>query len=131
MEGSTYDYTKTYPYSHEGQRQYAADLIATLKKHPQVNGLSWWYAEANAKGCTGSLAEGWYNASLFDNETGRALPALYELKAFDDGSTGISNISAERQQTDDAWYSLSGRRLEGRPQQKGLYINQQKKIIVR
>ena len=131
VEGSTYDYTKTYPYSHEGQRQYAADLIATLKKHPQVNGLSWWYAEANAKGCTGTLANGWYNASLFDNETGRALPALYELKAFDDGSTGIGSISADRQHTDDAWYSLSGRRLEGRPQQKGLYINQQKKIIVR
>jgi arabinogalactan endo-1,4-beta-galactosidase len=131
VKGSTYDYTKTYPYSHEGQRQYAADLIATLKKHPQVNGLSWWYAEANAKGCTGSLAEGWYNASLFDNETGRALPALYELKAFDDGSTGIGSISADRQQADDTWYSHSGRRLEGRPQQKGLYINQQKKKIVR
>ena len=131
VKGSTYDYTKTYPYSHEGQRQYAADLIATLKKHPQVNGLSWWYAEANAKGCTGSLAEGWYNASLFDNETGRALPALYELKAFDDGSTGIGSISADRQHTDDAWYSLSGRRLEGRPQQKGLYINNGKTVVVR
>ena len=129
VKGSTYDYTKTYPYSHEGQRQYAADLIATLKKHPQVNGLSWWYAEANAKGCTGSLAEGWYNASLFDNETGRALPALYELKAFDDGSTGIGSISADRQHTDDAWYSLSGRRLEGRPQQKGLYINNGKTVV--
>ena len=131
VEGSTYDYTKTYPYSHEGQRQYAADLIATLKKHPQVNGLSWWYAEANAKGCTGSLAEGWYNASLFDNETGRALPALYELKAFDDGSTGIGSISADRQHTDDAWYSLSGRSLEGRPQQKGLYINNGKTVVVK
>lgn len=131
VEGSTYDYTKTYPYSHEGQRQYAADLIATLKKHPQVNGLSWWYAEANAKGCTGSLAEGWYNASLFDNETGRALPALYELKAFDDGSTGIGSISADRQHTDDAWYSLSGRRLEGWPQQKGLYINNGKTVVVK
>ena len=131
VEGSTYDYTKTYPYSHEGQRQYAAALIATLKKHPQVNGLSWWYAEANAKGCTGSLAEGWYNASLFDNETGRALPALYELKAFDDGSTGIGSISADRQHTDDAWYSLSGRRLEGRPQQKGLYINNGKTVVVK
>ena len=131
VEGSTYDYTKTYPYSHEGQRQYAADLIATLKKHPQVNGLSWWYAEANAKGCTGSLAEGWYNASLFDNETGRALPALYELKAFDDGSTGIGSISADRQHTDGAWYSLSGRRLEGRPQQKGLYINNGKTVVVK
>ena len=131
VKGSTYDYTKTYPYSHEGQRQYAADLIATLKKHPQVNGLSWWYAEANAKGCTGSLAEGWYNASLFDNETGRALPALYELKAFDDGSTGIGSISADRQHTDDAWYSLSGRRLEGSPQQKGLYINNGKTVVVK
>ena len=131
VKGSTYDYTKTYPYSHEGQRQYAADLIATLKKHPQVNGLSWWYAEANAKGCTGSLAEGWYNASLFDNETGRALPALYELKAFDDGSTGIGSISADRQQADDTWYSLSGRRLEGRPQQKGLYINNGKTVVVK
>ncbi len=132
VEGTIYDETKTtYPYSHEGQRKFIADLITTLQKHPQVNGLSWWYAEANAKGCTGSLAEGWYNASLFDNETGRALPALYELKAFDDGSTGIGSISADRQHTDDAWYSLSGRRLEGRPQQKGLYINQQKKIIVR
>ena len=131
VKGSTYDYTKTYPYSHEGQRQYAADLIATLKKHPQVNGLSWWYAEANAKGCTGSLAEGWYNASLFDNETGRALPALYELKAFDDGSTGIGSISADRQHTDDAWYSLSGRRLEGWPQKKGLYINNGKTVVVK
>ena len=96
-----------------------------------MNGLSWWYAEANAKGCTGSLAEGWYNASLFDNETGRALPALYELKAFDDGSTGIVSISANSTQTDDAWYSLSGRKLQGKPQQKGIYIKKGEKLIVR
>ena len=80
--GTTYDYTKDYPYTHEGQRKLTADLITMLKRHPQVNGFSWWYAEANAKGCTGNLSTGWYNASLFDNETGRALPALYELKSF-------------------------------------------------
>jgi arabinogalactan endo-1,4-beta-galactosidase len=102
-----------------------------LQKHPQVNGLSWWYAEANAKGCTGSLAEGWYNASLFDNETGRALPALYELKAFDDGSTGISSISTDSAQPNDAWYSLSGRKLESKPQQKGIYINKGEKLIIK
>ena len=87
VNGTSYDYTKTYPYSHEGQRQFTADLITVLNKHQQVNGLSWWYAEANAKGCTGDLATGWYNASLFDNETGRALPALYELKNFRNGET--------------------------------------------
>ncbi len=80
--GTSYDYAATYPYTHEGQRRLTADLITTLRKHPRVNGLSWWYAEANAKGCTGDMKNGWYNASLFDNETGRALPALYELKKF-------------------------------------------------
>ena len=80
--GTTYNYTSTYPYTHEGQRRLTADLITMLRKHPRVNGLSWWYAEANAHGCTGDLKNGWYNASLFDNETGRALPALYELKNF-------------------------------------------------
>ncbi|MBR3480438.1 MAG: glycosyl hydrolase 53 family protein [Prevotella sp.] len=85
VQGTTYDYTSVYPYSAEGQRAFTADLIAMLKKHPQVNGLSWWYAEANAKGCNGDLNSGWYNAGLFDNETGRALPALYELKSFNDG----------------------------------------------
>ena len=82
VNGETYDYSGTYAYSTEGQRKYTADLITMLKKHPQVNGLSWWYPEANAKGCTGNLKNGWYNAGLFDNETGRALPALYELKNF-------------------------------------------------
>lgn len=93
VNGTSYDYTGTYPYSQEGQRKYTADLITMLNKHQQVNGLSWWYAEANAKGCTGDLATGWYNASLFDNETGRALPALYELKNFRSGETLIGDVN--------------------------------------
>ena len=128
VSGSTYDYTKTYPYSHEGQKKYTEDLITTLQKHPQVNGLSWWYAEANAKGCTGSLAEGWYNASLFDNETGRALPALYELKNFNDGGTGIQAVGSAKVE-DAAWYSLGGRKLEGAPTTKGVFIKQGRKVL--
>lgn len=77
-----YDYSAVYPITPEGQRQFTADLVSLLKQHAQVNGLLWWYPEANAKGCTGNLANGWYNAGLFDNTTGRALPALYELKNF-------------------------------------------------
>jgi arabinogalactan endo-1,4-beta-galactosidase len=74
--------TLDYALSAAGQKQYTADLISLLKEFPQVNGLSWWWAEANAKGCTGDLNSGWYNAGLFNNETGRALDALYELKNF-------------------------------------------------
>ena len=82
VQGTTVDYQSTYPYSNAGQKNYTADLISLLKKHPQVNGLSWWWAEANAKGTSGDLNTGWYNASLFDNETGKALDALYELQNF-------------------------------------------------
>ena len=130
VPGTSYNYTSTYPYSHEGQRKYTADLITMLNKHTKVNGLSWWYAEANAKGCTGSLKEGWYNASLFDNETGRALPALYELKNYSSGSSGISHITADKG-ANDTWYSLDGKNNPGKPTTKGLYINNGQKIIVR
>ena len=129
VQGTTFDYTKTYPYSHEGQRKYTADLITMLKKHQQVNGLNWWYAEAKAMGCTGDLKEGWYNASLFDNETGKALPALYELKEFNDGATAIS--SAISKEGKDVWYALDGRRLEGKPSHKGLYIMNRKKVVMK
>ena len=119
--GTSYDYTKTYSYSHEGQRQYTKDLITMLKIHPQVNGLSWWYAEANAKGCTGSLSSGWYNASLFDNETGRALPALYEMKAFLDGASAICSVKPAGG-NDDLWYTMQGYRLSCTPVLPGIYI---------
>ena len=82
VPGSTVDYSATYPLSADGQKQYVDDLIMLLKKYPQVNGLSWWYAEANAYGCSGDLKNDWYNASLFDNNTGRALKALYEMQHF-------------------------------------------------
>lgn len=130
VHGSTYDYTSVYPYSHEGQRKYTADLITMLKNHPRVNGLSWWYAEANAKGCTGDLKEGWYNASLFDNETGRALPALYELKNFTDGGTGIHTISMTDERADN-WYFLDGRKLSIKPSVKGIYIRNHHKTVIK
>lgn len=137
VPGTSYDYTKTYPYSHEGQRQYTADLITMLKKHKQVNGLSWWYAEANAKDCTGDLKEGWYNASLFDNETGRALPALYELKNFNDESTGIKDNNREpitnnhETITNNHWFTLDGRKFNSAPHQKGLYISNRQKVLIK
>ena len=84
----TFDYSSTYPISHEGQRKFTADLIDLLKKYPKVSGLVWWWLEANEKGIDWQQAvtpSGWYNAGLFDNDTGRALPALYELKSLTDG----------------------------------------------
>lgn len=74
-----------YPLTYEGQRSFTADLIATLRQHGAVSGLFWWFPEANEYGLnwnTQHVTDKWYNAGLFDNETGRALPALYELTHF-------------------------------------------------
>ena len=52
----------------------------------------------------------------------------------DDGTaTGIASLSADAQSTKDAatWYTLDGRRLNGQPTQKGIYINNGKKFMVK
>lgn len=68
----------------EGQKNITKALVAMLNTHSNVTGLFWWFPEENeccTAGYTG-LLEGWTNRGLFDNATGKALPALYELKAF-------------------------------------------------
>lgn len=103
--GINYDYSATYPISAEGQRAFAADLVTRLLKHPRVTGLFWWWPEANEYGlnwATQRVTDGWYNAGLWNNETGRALPALYELAAFaprlsgdvnDDGKVDVADLN--------------------------------------
>ena len=122
-----------YPLTYEGQRQFTSELVTMLNNHPNVNGLFWWFLEANEYGLdwnTKRVTEGWYDASLFDNETGRALPALYELKNFANGSSGIQAVYADGTK-DESWYSLDGQRLNKKPSKKGIYIHQQQKNIIR
>ena len=45
-------------------------------------------------------------------------------------ATGISVIKANAQ-TDESWYTISGTRLSGKPTQKGVYIHQGKKAVVK
>ena len=121
-----------YSLTYEGQRQFTSDLITMLNTHQNVNGLLWWFLEANEYGldwATKRVTDGWYNASLFDNETGRALPALYELKNFNNESADISSPRVDDPMDD--WFHLDGRRQKEAPTQKGLYIHNGKKIIVR
>ena len=122
-----------YPLTYEGQRQFTADLIKTLKAHNNVNGLFWWFPEANEYGLnwnTQRVTDNWYNAGLFDNETGRALPALYELKNYSGGSSGLSSISIDSTNPTD-WFTLGGIRSSSGPSKSGIYIHQGQKVAVR
>ncbi len=85
-----YDYQKTYPATEEGQRKFTVDLIALLNEHANVNGLYWWWPEANEKGIPweNRVTTDWYNKGFWDNSTGKATAALYEMNRFVGGEGG-------------------------------------------
>ncbi|MBR1469095.1 MAG: leucine-rich repeat domain-containing protein [Prevotella sp.] len=47
----------------------------------------------------------------------------------DDTPTGIDNSQFTMDNSDDAWYSLDGKKLNGEPKEKGVYIRNGKKIV--
>jgi len=129
--GVDYDFSKTWPVSPAGQAAFAKALITELKKHANVNGLYWWFPEENGNGPGNAVISSWVNRGLWDNNTHRALPALYELKAFADRpGTGVWMTTAANRD-DRYWYDLQGRRTDVRPQRHGLYINGGRKVYVK
>ncbi len=130
VPGTTIDYTSEYPYTDAGQKKFTDDLIALLNKHPHVNGLFWWWMEANEYGRTGSsqVTSSWYNAPLFDNQTGRATSALSEMRKFITEDAAVGLIEAEENE-DGHWYTIDGRQVS--EPTKGIYIHGGKKQIVR
>lgn len=129
---AVFNYTATYPDTNEGQRKFTADLITLLNQHANVNGLYWWWPEANEywrKTGVPQVTTSWYNMSLWDNENGKALPALYELKNFVNDPAGIEQISNTHHLSHNtSCYNLLGQRLQ---EGKGLCVANGKKFIVK
>ena len=126
--GGNYDYTGTYPYSEEGQRQFTADLVTKLNNHESVKGLFWWWPEDNGNKM---VTSGWWNAALYNHDTGKPYAAFYELKNFNNSSSGFQGVKAEKKSECNCWYTIGGRRLEKEPSKSGIYINDKKIKIVR
>lgn len=126
-----FDYTATYPGDTEGQRQFTADLIEKLNKYENVDGLYWWWPEANEKGVNWQnpvTKSGWYNYGLWDNATGKAQTALYELKNFRDDLSGISEVTSGQQPgKDNRYYNLAGQQI-AKPS-NGVYVYQGRKYV--
>jgi arabinogalactan endo-1,4-beta-galactosidase len=72
----------------------------------------------------------WYNMGLWDNENGKATPALYELKNFINDPAGIEQITnTHHLSPNTSYYDLQGRKV-AQPKQ-GLYIVNGKKVVVK
>lgn len=127
-----FDWSSTYPITEAGQKMFTQALIEMLNGHANVNGLFWWFMEANEYGLdwnTKRVTDGWYNASLFDNETGKALSALSVLKDFLQGQSGVEAVETD-QQFSNVLYDLQGRRVDA-DSFRGIGIRNGKVIIIR
>ncbi|MBR1791244.1 MAG: hypothetical protein IJ754_05780 [Bacteroidaceae bacterium] len=43
----------------------------------------------------------------------------------------LASLPTDAKTADDAWYTLDGRRLNGRPTQRGVYVNNRKKVVIK
>ena len=69
-----------FPISPVGQEEFTKQLVRELNRHPNVTGLFWWFPEENESGR--QVINSWINRGLFDNRTGKALPAIKALQSF-------------------------------------------------
>lgn len=65
-----------------------------------------------------------------------SIPVSTPVRAYygfgeDGGETGIAGLPAETELSGEAWYDLSGRRLEGKPAAKGIYVKNGRKYLVK
>ena len=86
--GANYDLQSVWPATEAGQKAFAAALIEILNSHSHVNGLYWWFPEANEYGIhyTNAVTTNWYNCGWWDNQNGQVMDALFEMPAFLEGS---------------------------------------------
>ena len=82
--GASYDLQSVWPATEAGQKAFTADLVELLNGHASVNGLYWWFPEANEYGInyTNSVTTDWYNCGWWDNATGQEMDALFEALSF-------------------------------------------------
>ena len=90
---ASYDLQSIWPATEAGQQAFTVDLITTLNNHKSVNGLYWWFPEANEYGInyTNHVTTDWYNCGWWDNQTGQVMDALFEMQNFDDSDIPVDS----------------------------------------
>lgn len=112
--------TVDYPYTEQGQEQFAKALVEELRKYDKVTGLFWWWMEYNAKDTSLS---GWYNAPLFDSRTGKVTLAFSAICSFAGGPEGsVPGISLDPEAADPMiYFDLNGHRVDT-PKRGNIYV---------
>jgi arabinogalactan endo-1,4-beta-galactosidase len=85
--GANYDLQDKWPATEAGQKAFTTDLVTLLNTHSRVDGLYWWFPEANEYGINyvNHVTTDWYNCGWWDNQNGQMMDALHETLGFLDG----------------------------------------------
>lgn len=125
--------TVDYEISQAGQKAFTDDLIALLNRYSNVNGLYWWWLEANEWGTNTNVTTGWYYAGLWSNDNGKPCSALFSLKNFITDPDNIDDVHTifnnEREGNSAKAFTVGG--AEATPATKGVIIKNRKKYIVK
>ena len=74
----------------------------------------------------------YFSVPYIKGNAGAAKARAFVLNFDGEEATGILEVSADfDEKKDDTWYSLDGVRLNGKPTQRGLYINNGKKTLIK
>ena len=79
----------------------------------------------------GTLAANRAYLKVTGNNTPASIPFRRSIDGNGEGTTGINNVNDNLNDNDAAWYDLGGRKLNGKPAQKGIYIKNGKKVVVK
>lgn len=124
--GANYDLQSVWPATEAGQKAFANALVTTLNAHHNVNGLYWWFPEANEYGIhyTNAVTTSWYNCGWWDNQNGQVMDALFEMPAFLDnsGEEPIDSVSLYIVGGEGTW-SLTNPLGEMTNQGNGTYVD--------
>ena len=65
------------------------------------------------------------------NNTPASIPFRRSIGGNGEGTTGIDASLVNSEEVNSVWYDLNGRKLQGKPSQKGVYIKNGKKVVVK
>jgi hypothetical protein len=87
----------------------------------------------NLEGVKGTpCAGGWYSHKQFAHiDGGESNPGYLSTAPSIGISTSLNQVTSDKSQvTSDEWYTIDGRKLNGMPAKKGIYIHNGKKGVV-
>ena len=124
--GANYDLQSIWPATEAGQKAFANALVSTLNAHSHVDGLYWWFPEANEYGIhyTNAVTTNWYNCGWWDNQNGQVMDALFEMPAFlDDNGEEPSDSASLYIVGGEGTWSLTSPLGKMTNQGNGTYVN--------